>query len=327
MPTDTVALGEPLALVGQRPVVYPALGAVLHLERMEPSDEARLEAVNDLVWDWFGDRLRWVNRTFDNMLDRAQRSDLDYIAGYPTSLDVPPTSPQLNQDLLAAYTAFTRDDFGIHFSGGEVAGAASPYSYRFWVETAGVSDSCVDARGVLHITVPEAWPLEDFRQRIVAIASALRLRWGAAGYTYATWRGSDIHEGPARTIAHARRYPGYDLAEYVRLVNPFFERIRTVSWMTFVGGALVGELKDKGRTLVSSTQISVEPAGDGLLVQAGNRPERGDVNRLLYPSAYLEADALLRPVRARDGRDMVFFGSWQEPEITDWLCRFERAVN
>lgn len=172
MPKEAVDLGVPLALVGQKPVVYPALGAVLHLERLTSEDEARLEVVNDLVWDWFGDGLRWVNRTFDNALEPAQRVDLDFISGYASSLDVPPASAPADQAALAAYRTFARDDFGIALCGGDSAGASSPYSYRFWAETVDVDalDADVEARGVLHITVPEAWPLDDFRQRILAIA-------------------------------------------------------------------------------------------------------------------------------------------------------------
>ena len=319
-------LPKPLAVASGTPVVYTALGAVMHLECLEPDDEGRLAAVNDLVWDWFGDRLRWMERSFDPQVQRAQRAESDYIAGYPTMLDVPRTSEPLDQAILSAQASVVRDDFEVAFCGGETAGSASPYSYRFWAETVGASAGGTRAHAVLHITVPESWPIDDFRERITAIAASLRLRWASAGYTYSPWLVSGFEVAGTKMAAHARRHVGYDIAEYVRLVQPFHECIRTVNWLTFLGKDMVAKLREKG-PLESSQQLAIQPVGDSLLVRAGDVPERGDLNRLQYPTAYLEADILLRPVRARDGRDMVFFGPWDEDQITDWLCRFERAVN
>jgi hypothetical protein len=46
---------DPLVSSADVPLLYGALGAVFHLELLGPDDASRLDAVTDLVWDWFGD--------------------------------------------------------------------------------------------------------------------------------------------------------------------------------------------------------------------------------------------------------------------------------
>jgi hypothetical protein len=324
---DPVALGNPLVSDDTRPLVYPALGAVFHLEVLEPADSARLEAVTELVWAWFGDRLKWTNFSFLDPIEKADRGDADFITNYPNTLEVPTNPDPILHAALVSAAMFRRDEFEVAFNGGDDPASASPYSYRFYAEVPFASVGQLSPYAVVHITVPESWPVDDFFRRIFEIASLLRLRWGCAGYTYSPWIVSEYEDIARAMASHSRRHIGYDIAEYTRLVAEFHDRIRTVSWLNFLGGALADELRGEGRVLESASRLTMHPCGNNLLVQAGPAPERGDQNRLLYPPAYVEADILLRPRRAHDGKGMIFLGPWDETSITDWLRRFERRVN
>jgi len=323
-----VPLGEPLATTSTGvPLLYPVLGAVLHLEPMALAHESALEAVNDMIWDWYGSALRWVNMTFEPATMRADRGQADYIPGYVRQLEIPASDDPVEQAVFTGHAQFANDDFEVAFCGGTTGSSASPYSYRFWAEAPDPHAERVLSYGVIHLTVPEAWPLHDFEERVSSIVAALPVRWGAAGYTYSPWMLSDIEKPTTKAASHASRYPGYDIADYTRLVKQFYKRIRTVNWLTFIGASMMEELSEAGRVLESASRLTVTHVGASTLVRAGDRPEKGDTNRLLYPPAYVEADELLRSVRAHSAEGMIFAGPWDERKIEEWLKRFEKRVN
>ncbi|WP_437603813.1 type VI immunity family protein [Sorangium sp. So ce590] len=320
---------EPLARLANRtPIVYGALGAVLHLEPLAAEDEARLDAVNDMVWDWIGPALTHVSLSCAERPEAVRRAHLDYISTHGANLGVPPVpggGPE-DQRISAHLVRLGRDEMSVVCSGSRDPFEASPYSYRFWAEIGDLPEGSdalhLTAHAVLHLTVPETWPLADFHARICAIAAKLRLRWGAAGYTFSDCEAQNYQAPAAAIYAHARRYWGYDVAEYVRLTEAFHRRIRTVSWLTWLGPSMLDELRAGGG--LGAPRLSTWTAsGDGVLIQAGGAPERGDVNRRQVPPAYREVDALVRPLRAAGGADLQFFAPWDERSIERWLRRFE----
>ena len=308
------------------PLAYGVLGAIFHLDAMISEDEASLAAVNDLIWDWFGGELRWTYKTFDDEITPARRDDMDYIASRPSNLVM--SKPVRPDDFYGPlFSQFSATDFEVAFTAGTVPQAASPFSYHFWSEIPAPSAGDLRALSIIHITVPESWPLDDFRRRVCEIAAQLRLRWGAAGLTYSTWTVAGDRECSKRVAAHAKRFIGYDIGEYIRLVGPFFERVRTVSWLTFLGRDLAAELRTSRGPIVATPPLELFSAGESLVIQAGAAPTAGDSNRLTYPAAYVEADSLIRPIRADSGQDMVFLGPWDEAAITSWLRRYERHLH
>lgn len=58
------------------------------------------------------------------------------------------------------------------------------------------------------------------------------------------------------------------------------DRCRGAYWLTFLGPALVKELGGRrALATVLGEEVSVSSLGDGLMLRAGKKPERGDVNR------------------------------------------------
>jgi hypothetical protein len=307
------------------PILYGTLGAMFHLEILTSKDEPRLEAACDVIWRMLGADLRSSSFSFADRSEPAKRSHLDYISSYPSHLALTPSASSAPEKQLVAEG---RDDYDVTLTGAPTRATASPFGVRFWAEIgdAAGADDLLPAYSTLSVSVPEAWPLDDFRARVIELAGCLPLRWGAAGYAYSGFIASAPTQMEEARYPHARRHPGYDVGEDIRMMERFHAEIRTVNWLTWVGPALLEKLAAKGVTLASSGQVSVTRAGDSMLLQAGPRPERGDVNRLDIPAAYREADALVRPVRASDPHDLFFGGFPGEAGVEEWLRRFEKRV-
>lgn len=320
--------GPPLAETAGSPRVYSVLGAFFHLEAIEPDDEARLDRVNALVLDWFGPRLGWTEAAFLRGIPPFRPTDLDFISGYCRTLELPSDPKERS---VASDLHFGRIDYSVHCGGGAKNSQPSPYSYQFWASLLDEEPGPrLNVCSMLALTVPDTWPHEDFRARVTEIASALRLRWGAAGLTYSTWdyvTYGDWFEDKS-IYAHARRFHGYDVPAYLLHTARLHDAIRSVNWLTFVGPALADRLRAEGKTLESAGPLSVSKAGDAVLIRAGDRPERGDINRLQVPPAYVAADALVRPVRASGtpAESLLYFGQpWTASEASDWLQRFGKG--
>ncbi|XXX80858.1 type VI immunity family protein [Sorangium sp. So ce134] len=313
---------EPLADYRGIPQAYSSLGAFFHCELAEPGDEARFDRVNELIFAWFGRELRWSVAPFFRNVVPFRASDLEYISGYCASLELSGASRE-DRDALTLFH-FGRDGYSIYCNGGSSPTAASPYLYGFWAELTGDEpEQRFPACPVLRLHVPDTWPADDFAARVTAIAAQLRLRWASAGYTYASWDVSGDAISKQAIYAHARRFHGYDIPEYAGDAARFMNEIRSVNWLTFLGPALARRLRELGRELKGAGPLRVGAAGDAVVLRAGDRPERGDINRLQIPRAYQDADALVRPIRAGGG--VTFLGPWTKTEVSEWLQRFGKG--
>ena len=315
---------QALAMVEGAPVLYPVLRAVFHLEALEPDDAERIEEANAIVSEWLGDQFGISWFSFWNEVEGFRRTDLEYASQYATSLATEVGAEEWETNLLQNAGKHSRDEFNVTLSGSKVPSQGSPIMYDFWAEIpeVGFGDQ-YRALAMLSVSVPIDWPLQDFYDRVNAISNCLRLRWGAAGYSYAEWILYDYQTAFDHKYAHARRYHCFDVAQYVHLAERWHDEIRSVDWLTWVGPALVEKLSAAGVALDSSTLLTVTRVADTVRIEAGKAPEAGDINRLQVPIAYVAADRLVRPVRARTGVD--FGGRWTEATTAGWLSRFETA--
>ena len=225
-----------------KPLVYDALGACFHLESLLPEDEQRLEAVHERVLDWFGHELRW---TWGSPLLRQQpfaREHLDFVTVQPTRLKTP-VSPSSSPAALTEMRgmALGLDAFNVLAHGGAASSDASPYNYQFYSVVAMPTERTgefFDTRTMVVVTVPRSWPLSDFRERVLAIAAELRVRWAVAGLTYGSWPHADYMATMQAIHGHASRFIGYDTCQYAaHLADAWHDSLRTVSWMTLLGEA------------------------------------------------------------------------------------------
>lgn len=316
---------------GGVPGLYRVLSAEFHLERLQPDDYARLDAVAEQVWSWLGPQLRWHFGSSGPDIEPIRREDLDYMPGLCDRLHEPVDLPAAWFEHVNPMRRFSFTDYEVSAHGGIDPFAASPFLFRFWAEVdieADVDDGIMPCDAVLRICVPESWDLSDFLARVQTIAGHLRLAWGSAGYSYSFWIPGQLPDIFARMRGHARRFVGYDLPWFVRAFPLLRHRIRSINWLTWLGPEMVRELVVAGVPLQTSPLITVQTLANGTThIRAGDAPERGDVNRLQHPRAYVEADALLRPVRLDSAEDLTVYGDWSERELNDWLLRYERLTN
>ena len=326
MTTQSAPPGTPLlATAAGVPIVYPVLGAMFHLEALGPDDADALAATNAAVVDWFGPELRWTLNSSFPMLDPFRLRDLDFLPGYADAIRVPAFGER-ERDAYNILFAATFGEFALAYGCSEEEAIASPFSYRFYSEMhvtqkGGPLHTCA----MIRITVPVTCPLGDFRARVMDIAAKLPVRWGAAGYMYSAWEMEWYTSSRDAIYAHSRRHNGYDVGQYPTLVAEWYERIRTVSWLTFIGPHMALRLREAGRALAATGRVRVGQAGKSLVLMAGEQPEEGDVNRLWIPPAYAEADEMVRPLRAR--RDVNFMAPWTEETTEKWLGRFEQRLS
>ena len=163
----------------------------------------------------------------------------------------------------------------------------------------------------MQVTLSEETAPEVLERLAIALASCLRIRWGAAGYGYATRGFDDIAPESAGVYAHARRYQGYDVGYFVRETETFFDRVRTASWLTFLGPALATQVASP-----TPKDIDASPVGENLLLRAGAVPSRLDVNRLENSAPYAAVDRFVASVRATKAE---FGRPWTPATSSEWL--------
>ncbi len=306
------------------PILHGALGATFHLEALVPEDGERLERACGLLLAWFGASLRWTWSSQHAAVVPFAADALELVSAYPGQLVDDESHPDpRGQRGASALAAARYDRFGVACHGGADRNDASPFTLRFYA-TAGLpgDDRVFRTRAMLGFTVPQTCDLAEFQARVLGVAALLRLRWGAAGLTYGAWEHDRYGETRDAIYAHARRYPGYDHGQHATLMEAWHDRLRTVSWLTFLGPALA-EHAQRGGAIVGDAVVGVGSAGEALVLRAGARPEAGDANWRHLPDAYARVDRLLRSVRASGG--LHFLAPWSERTTEDWLARFEGA--
>ncbi len=305
------------------PILYGALGAMLHLEALVPEDGERLGRACDRIFDWIGPSLRWTWSSVHSSVEPFAPDDLQLVSAYPGQLvDTESHAEPRAQRGASAMAAAQYDRFGVSCHGGVDRNVASPSSFRFYATASPPKeDRIFVTRAMLAFTVPRTCKPAEFQERVIDIASELRLRWGAAGLTYGAWEHDRYGETRDAIYAHARRYPGYDTGQHATLMNTWHERVRTVSWLTLLGPAMEDRIREGGELLEGDDQLEITRAGEALVLRAGERPEPGDSNRLEVPEAYAAVDRKIRPVRAASG--VHFLAPWSERTTEAWLARFE----
>jgi hypothetical protein len=315
------------------PIAYPALGLAFHLEPLDEADVPRLTRACDRIAGVVGPQLRWAYSSVFAEVEPYSPESLDLIASCPKQLPVagPAASGAAPADgasrMIAGTTAMAAahyDKLGVACHGGQERNVASPWTVRFYSTTT-AEGGRIRADAMLAATVALDTPLEVLEELATGIASDLRIRWGAAGLAYGAWELDRYGETRDAIYAHARRHPGFDVGQHATWMRAFHDRVRTVSWLTFLGPAMTAQLRASGAPLESDALVRVEPCGEGgVVLRAGDRPAPGDVNRRDVPRAYVRADRIVRAVRAPSPAETIhFYAPWSATTTEAWLRRFE----
>ena len=296
-------------------VAYRVLALEMHLEVGELFEETLREATSFLL-EAIGGELRWYELSmFQEPLPFEARA-LDWINAYPSRLRAAvDLSDEDAEQLLAQY-----ETYGIELHGGEGGRDASPWSIDFWTEYTEVAAEGVPTLcAVLRVTVPidfDANTVAEWSRRIV---SGLPLRWASLGYSYTGRYGHPNYRRPV--YAHARRHCGYDAGDYYGWLGTWYTCLRSVNWITILGPVFRSALKK-----LPKAPVRTEAWGAATAIIATDQPMEGDTNRLDIPQGYIAVDKALRSLRVTP-QGGSFAEPWTATTTTDWIRRFELAVN
>ncbi len=187
----------------------------------------------------------------------------------------------------------------------------------------------------ISIYMPASWPesvgYEHYRSLISNWCEKLKPAYGTAGLSILFNEGRQGLSDRLLAFPIARRFPGLDVPEhsrwYVRMNRLRIRAIRTINWLTFIDNGLVSELGGHTKLVEDlGTSCPIYPYSGGIIVQAGERPELGDVNRGVIPKAYQHVSRVMQPIR---------FNEHQRPlidapppldsleETINWVKRFD----
>lgn len=310
---------EPLARYhGTKALAYVALGATFFLETLTNDDEQRLQSAIEHLWEWFGCELKWCLQSFNARAAIATREELEYIPTYARNFP-------LTEERYPLVS--TLDEYSVRASSGQHPGEAGPFQVEFYgaIDWAQENQPGV-VRSVLGFCVADDCDVVEFERRTRQLAALLNLRWGVAGHRYAYSDAVSSYAAADARWAHARRYSGYDLAEYVgaESMHRLYDRIPSVNWLTWLGPGMMERVRDSLASHRDSNGLQILLEGAHTLVKAGEHPERGDLNRFEIPAAYVAADRLLRGIRLDDGEALcVPATNWSPEAMLRWLQRFE----
>jgi hypothetical protein len=208
-----------------------------------------------------------------------------------------------------------------------------PLRHLWWMRL--VDDPGAPGAGLSYREVDEARGRTGFLQiflpadsdpaQLLALAGSLGDRFGFAsgvGGFLATW---NQHEKPAafRDIhGWSRRFLGLDVQDPDAMAWHARRRLPGTNWLTLVGARFAeAAAVTAAMCAPGPAAVKVTPLRHGLLVQAGEQPTWGDLNRGSYPAAYAAVARRLEPWIC--AAELVLWGGFHRHEHTGpWLRRF-----
>lgn len=145
--------------------------------------------------------------------------------------------------------------------------------------------------------------------------------------------GIGILESPRRALAQqhektvyamARRFPGLEVDNPVTHTLYLAEGIKGVNWLTVIADAWLDKLGGRDALAAQLEEpYTLHAYPGGVMIQAGPRPELGDVNRQRPPQYYPAVARLLKPIRVTTHGRLHAFGGFDQDATEAWLARFD----
>lgn len=296
---------------GERPALRIGLLATLILT--EPWTRPVREAVTDVAEEYihqFGDQLRW-----------AQNPETAHI--HPLSKGKVP----FPRDWLPGHE--DGKDWMFAFFGGEYAKGAS----EFQVSGYG-SDGISKAHGYFQICLPLIWAVEHpgmFPELVLSLAKRLKPLSGYAGV--GVLEPYDFYAAEpflflVRQIAE--RFPGLEIEDRISHVIELGKGIKGVNWLTLLGDRWVKEIGGLDYLKIRlGDEFKLSPYDGGLMIQAGPKPQIGDVTADRWPRHYVTLAKVLKPIQVKNHRPFHFGDPNGIQQRMDheaslaWLFRFD----
>lgn len=187
-------------------------------------------------------------------------------------------------------------------------GEADGWGFTFHYDPIRVFQSPTWA-GTLLVSMPviqqDAPAYEEFRSLFSDLANTLPAESGLGGLAagFNRWHLSEVvDQAIATRLVRCIGLNYNDLSSDMGWMGAY---IKGISWLTFVGEKFLKQLG--GLTALRqelADEIACQPLGSGAMIQIGDVPRLGDVNRYEDMASYRTVNRVLRPLRL-DPRDML----------------------
>ena len=221
-------------------------------------------------------------------------------------------------------TKSRRDVYILLLESGESANDVSDSAFAFQAIEAGD-----ESTGYIRLILPvsfidkDADKLLEFAERLI---QRLDFGFGQAGYSL-NWNeiGQSAELATATMTTLAKRYPGLDLSDPGSTQYTAADGIKCVNWLTIINESScehLGGIKKLEKELGEDIHIHRLPRG--VMIQAGPRPEIGDVNRRQTLPLYHQVGRVLAPIRSSEHPAFLTVNGVEDDDATnEWLSRFD----
>lgn len=220
----------------------------------------------------------------------------------------------------------TDANWEMHWHAGQRLEDASEFQFEVY--------ACAPESGTfsyLRFALPLGDPMltpKPFSNLVGQCCDALKPAHGYGGFTFLESQDLAVRSKTQPLICSlARRFPGIDVDRPPVHLLHVANGIKGVNWLTFLGARWLNSAGGRAVLRAALPDAFVfQDCGDGLLIQAGPRPQIGDRNQKLWITLYPELSRLLKPIRIRNHRPLDFYGPnrFDEERTEEWLARFDR---
>jgi hypothetical protein len=283
-PNDISALAKLLCVRGQDGHVGMRIGLLATLFVTESWTRPVREAVTDAAEEYirqFGPHLRWAQGPKGPRIYRMESGQAPFLRKW---------LPE-HEDGKAWY-------FGFH--GGESADTAS----EFQVSALGSDNVCKDL-GHFQIYLPLTWfaehPGATFSDFVLRFAQRLRPLSGYAGVGVLEML-NDYGQQPFYVTVRqiAERFPGLEVEHHLGHDIYLTKGIKGVNWLTVLGDRWVQEIGGLDYLKIRlGEDFKLSPYDGGVMIQAGPKPQIGDVTLSRWPQHYITLAKVLKPIQVK----------------------------
>ena len=217
--------------------------------------------------------------------------------------------------------------FGFH--GGDSDEAAS----EFQVSGYG-SDNVKKGRGYIQFYLPLTWFVEHtestFPDLVQSFANRIHPLSGYAGIGVLESMDFDARQASGDTVRKiAERFPGLEIEDCIGHAIYAGKGIKGVNWLTLLGDRWVQEIGGLDYLRIRlGDDFKLTPYNGGLVIQAGPKPQIGDVTTNRWPQHYVTLAKVLKPIQIKAPHPFHFGdpnGSARLDSAASkaWLFRFD----
>ena len=213
-------------------------------------------------------------------------------------------------------------------------GAGDEAASEFQVSAYG-SDSVKKGRGYFQFYLPLTWfeehPGTTFSGLVLGFARRLRPLSGYAGIGIFEILDLDARQAFQSTVRQlAERFPGLEVENPILHEIYLDNGIKGVNWLTLLGDRWVKEIGGLDYLKIRlGDEFKLSPYDGGLMIQAGPRPEIGDVTTNRWPRHYVTLAKVLKPIQIKEHGAFHFGDPTGSQKPMDheaslaWLFRFD----